>query len=644
MKPSSTPEEPGANGNGPTAVSAEMAEAALEKILASPGFANAERLSRFLSFAVRETLAGGADKLKESMLGVEVFRRKPTYDPRMDAVVRTEAVKLRARLKEYYESEGREDAVRIDLPKGAYVARFSVREADPVEAADAAPASVEPPSGEERSMRGVAIAGSIVVLALAAAAVYSFRIQKAASRAPSPNSIAVLPFVDLSPQRDQEYFCDGMTEEIIDALTRAGAFRVVARTSSFAFKGKQQDIREIGRKLDVGAVLEGSVRKDGDRLRVTAQLISVADGYHLWSETYERELKDVFTVQDEISRAIVDTLRQKLPQRAAGAPRAQTEDIATYELFLKGRFYWNRWRTEGAEKAIGYLDQAIARDPNYAPAWAGLADSYAWLAFFGDAAPTEAMPKARAAAEKAIALDDSLAEAHVSLGYIRALYDWDWSGAKREFQRAVEVNPNSPDAHFGYGLVYLAPLGRTDEALAELRRAVQLDPLSLVNNTYLGLVLQFDGRGDAAIEQFQRVLDMDPSFAEAHYELAEAYAARRRYGEAKREIDQISGMPEARLDLFRAALLARQGDRTGAERLLRDCEKRAEGAYVRPTSFASVYLALGDKRSAMKWLERGYMQRDGMLAYLACSHGFNELRSEPAYVELLKKLGLPGGS
>ena len=177
----------------------------------------------------------------------------------------------------------------------------------------------------------MAIAGLFIVLALAAAAVYSFRTQRAASRVPSLNSIAVLPFVDLSPKRDQEYFCDGMTEEIIDALTRAGAFRVVARTSSFAFKGKQQDIREIGRKLDVGAVLEGSVRKDGDRLRVTAQLISVADGYHLWSETYERELKDVFTVQDEISRAIVDTLRQKLPQRVGGAPKAQAEDIATYD-------------------------------------------------------------------------------------------------------------------------------------------------------------------------------------------------------------------------------------------------------------------------------------------------------------------------
>ena len=253
------------------------------------------------------------------------------------------------------------------------------------------------------------------------------------------------------------------------------------------------------------------------------------------------------------------------------------------------------------------------------------------------------MPKARAAAEKAIGFDDSLADAHVSLGYIRALYEWDWSGAKREFQRAVEVNPNSPDAHFGYGLVYLAPMGHTDEALAELRRAVQLDPLSLVNNTYLGLVLEFNGQMDAAIEQFQRVLDMDPSFAEAHYELADAYMSKRMYAEAKRELDQVSGMPAARIDLSRALLLAAQGDRAGAERLLQSSERRADSEYVRPTSFASVYLALGDKRSALKWLERGYMQRDGMLAYLDCSRGFRALQSEPGYVELLKKLGLTAG-
>jgi len=226
------------------------------------------------------------------------------------------------------------------------------------------------------------------------------------SRVTELSSIAVLPFADLSPNRDQEYFCDGMTEEIIDALSKIPGIRVVARTSSFAFKGKQQDIREIGKRLNVGAVLEGSVRKDGNRLRVTAQLNSVADGYHLWSQTYERELKDVFTVQDEISRAIVNTLQLKLSSREKPSSTSP-ESVEAYELYLQGRYHWGRWRTEGAEQALHYFDAATQKDPKYAPAYAGIAYSYCWLGFFGALPPNDAMPKARQAAEKALALDDS---------------------------------------------------------------------------------------------------------------------------------------------------------------------------------------------------------------------------------------------
>ena len=288
-------------------ISVESIRAALEKILASPGFANADRLSRFIRYVVEETLNGQTDKLKESLLGIDVFGRKPTYDPRVDAVVRTEAVKLRARLRDYYESEGREDEVVIDLPKGGYIPALRIREklAEPV----ATPAEEVIEKAGAPPDWSPALAGALIVLVLAATIFFAMRGRGRSgdSRATELSSIAVLPFADLSPDKDQEYFCDGMTEEIIDALSKIGGVRVVARTSSFAFKGKQQDIREIGKQLNVAAVLEGSVRKDGNRLRVTAQLNGVADGYHLWSETYERELKDVFTVQDEISRAIVNT-------------------------------------------------------------------------------------------------------------------------------------------------------------------------------------------------------------------------------------------------------------------------------------------------------------------------------------------------
>ena len=497
MRSATESSERDANNTGlPAAeISAESIRAALEKILASPGFANADRISRFLRYTVEETLNGQTDKLKESLLGIDVFGRKPSYDPRVDAVVRTEAVKLRARLREYYESEGREDEIVIDLPKGGYIPAFRHREKPAVEVA--APVAAEP----HRQREWKPAVATVLVVAFLATSVYLIskaRTRSAGASSPQLASIAVLPFADLSPDRDQEYFCDGMTEEIIDALAKVNGFRVVARTSSFAFKGKQQDIREIGKKLNVATVLEGSVRKDGNRLRVTAQLNSVADGYHLWSETYERELKDVFTVQDEISRAIVDTLQLKLAS-SARQPRPPSENVEAYDLYLQGRYHWSRWRSEGAERAIEYFQQAIQKDPNYAAAYSGLADSYAWMGFFGALPPNEAMPKARQAALKALALDDTLAAAHTSLGYVKSLHEFDWPGAEREFKRALQLNAGDSDAHFGYGITYLAPMGRLDEAVREMQTARDLDPLSPITNTYLGLAYQFVGnRTDAA--------------------------------------------------------------------------------------------------------------------------------------------------
>lgn len=455
-------------------LSAGSIRLALDKILSSPGFINADRLTRFLRYTVEETLNGQTDKLKETLLGIEVFNRKTTYDPRVDAVVRTEAVKLRARLRDYYDSEGREDGLIIDLPKGGYVPAFRIREKVP-ETQPAAAIETYDNTRRGHDWRP-AIAGGVILVVLAVSIFLTTRVRKhvgPGAGGPEVASIAVLPFADLSPDRDQEYFCDGMTEEIIDALAKVDGFRVVARTSSFAFKGKQQDIREIGKKLNVGAVLEGSVRKDGNLLRVTAQLNSVSDGYHLWSQTYERELKDVFSVQDEIAKAIVNTLQLKLatprPKRAV--------NVEAYDLYLQGRYHWNRWRLEGAERGLQFFEQATQKDPKYAAAYAGIADSYAWLGFFGNVAPSEAMPKARAAADKAIALDDTLAEAHTSLGYVKALYDYDWSGAEREFLRAIQLNPGLADAHFGYGIVFLAPQERGAEALREMLLARDLDPL-----------------------------------------------------------------------------------------------------------------------------------------------------------------------
>jgi len=624
------------NTSLPTAeISAESIRAALEKILASPGFANADRISRFLRYTVDETLNGQTDKLKESLLGIDVFGRKPTYDPRVDAVVRTEAVKLRARLREYYESEGREDEVVIDLPKGGYIPAFRHREKQPAEAA--VPIVSEP----QRVRAWQPAVATILVVAILATSIYLFsRARKRAAALGSElASIAVLPFADLSPDKDQEYFCDGMTEEIIDALAKMNGFRVVARTSSFAFKGKQQDIREIGKKLNVATVLEGSVRKDGNRLRVTAQLNSVADGYHLWSETYERELKDVFAVQDEISRAIVDTLQLKLagPGRQS---RPSSANVEAYDFYLQGRYHWSRWRSEGAERAIEYFQQAIQKDPNYAAAYSGLADSYAWMGFFGAMPPNEAMPKARQAALKALSIDDSLAAAHTSLGYVKALHEFDWPGAEREFKRALQLNAGDSDAHFGYGITYLAPIGRLDEAVEEMKIARDLDPLSPIANTYLGLAYHFVGNLPEAAAQLRKALELDPGFVEARLELANLSIDQQDFKEFYSHLDLAKELaPESRTDLMRATGYAIEGKKTEALQLVHKWEKPPNGVFVRSTSIANVYAVLGDKAQMYTWLDRAYADRDGMLAFLKPQGAYRPYRSEPRFIALEKKLG-----
>jgi adenylate cyclase len=620
----------------PTAeISAESIRAALEKILASPGFANADRISRFLRYTVEETLNGQTDKLKESLLGIDVFGRKPTYDPRVDAVVRTEAVKLRARLREYYESEGREDEIVIDLPKGGYIPAFRHREKEPVEAA--VPIVSEP----LRARSWQPAIATILVVAILATSVYFFsRARKRAAAAGSElASIAVLPFADLSPDQDQEYFCDGMTEEIIDALAKMNGFRVVARTSSFAFKGKQQDIREIGKKLNVATVLEGSVRKDGNRLRVTAQLNSVADGYHLWSETYERELKDVFAVQDEISRAIVDTLQLKLANAGRQA-RPSSANVEAYDLYLQGRYHWSRWRSEGAERAIEYFQRAIQKDPKYAAAYSGLADSYAWMGFFGAMPPNEAMPKARQAALKALSIDDSLAAAHTSLGYVKSLHEFDWAGAEREFKRALQLNSGDSDAHFGYGITYLAPMGRLDEAVQEMQTSRDLDPLSPIANTYLGLAYHFVGNRPASATQLRKALELDPGFVEARLELANLSFDQQDFKEFYSQLDLAKELaPESRTDLMRAFAYAAEGKKSEALQLVHKWEKPAAGVFVRSTSIANVYAILGDKAQMYAWLERAYSDRDGMLAFVNLQGVYRPYRSEPRFIALRKKLG-----
>jgi TolB-like protein/Tfp pilus assembly protein PilF len=611
----------------------EVVRAQLEKILESDGFRSSERLSRFLRYIVEQALAG--NHVKETVAGVEAFGRKPDYDPRLDGVVRVEAVKLRARLKEYYESEGAEDAVRIDLPKGGYLPSFEILSAAPLENV---PAPARP--AWWRDWRFILP----LALALLASGFWLARHSHARPAPPSASSIAVLPFVNLSSEKENEYFSDGLTDDLINALTKVQGLRVVARGSAFQFKGKNPDIRAVGRQLNVASVLEGSVQRSGDRLRITAQLSSVADGYHLWSESYDRRAADVFAVQDEISRAIVQALAVRVafdPGRPLVA--SSTQDVDAYNLYLQGRFHLNKWRPESVHKGIEYFAQAIAKDPGYAPAYAGMADCYTWLGVFGFTEAREAMPQARDAAVHALKLDDSLAAAHVSLGYVKALYDWDWPGAKREFDRAAELSPGDADVHFAYSITYLAPLGRLDEAQAEIQRALTLDPLSPYKITSAGMIDSYQRRYDSAVEQFKKAIELDPEFGHAYDEMRSIEAVR---GRLEAAAAVTAAMPAATPDAddisVRVRLVARQGKQAEARAMIEDWIKRC-ARNNRPGKScyaAQIYASIGEKDRAIGWLQKAYQERSPLLVYSKVMPNYDSLRSDPRFSALLQRLGL----
>ena len=454
----------------------QAARRQLERVLASPGFSRNKRLGRFLQFIVEQHLEGKDGEIKESVIALEVFGRGPDHDPKQDSIVRTEATRLRARLGEYYLGKGKDDALVIELPKGGYAPVFRQATVEPAILKTAAGIQMETRKTSDRKNR-LTIAAWIGLLAVAAlSGLAVFRSTRKSSIPRPEKSIAVLPFLDLSPTKDQEYFCDGMTDELISELARIDGLRVVARTSVFAFKGKPQDVRQIGNQLNVATVLEGSIRKDGDHLRITAQLISVPDGYHLWSESYDRELKDVFAVQKELSRSIAGALQVSL----GGPPAAVTDtsNLEAYNLYLLGRYHWSKRSEPELDAAVRDFEAAVQLDPTYARAYAGLADAYVQLSRWASRNPRETMPRARRYALRALELSESLAEAHTSLGAIHLFYDWDIAAARREYQKAIALNPGYVTAHWWYAFLLMAS-GQLQDARRELDQALRLDPLSV---------------------------------------------------------------------------------------------------------------------------------------------------------------------
>jgi len=459
---------------------------------------------------------------------------------------------------------------------------------------------------------------------------------------PDRPSIAILPFEDLSENKDQSYFCDGLADELINRLTNIESLRIPARTSSFSFKGKELGIQEIGKELNVEMVLEGSLRKAGNKLRITAQLVNVSDGFPIWSEKYERDEGDIFLLQDEISLAIVDRLKVKLlGEEKEKIVKRHTENLEAYNLYLQGRYFWNKRTPEGLKKSVDYFEQAIKKDPGYALAYAGLADSYITIGDWNLLPSKEVFPKARAAVLKALEMDDELAEAHNALAAIKKYYDWDWPGAEKEHKRAIELNPNYPTAHQWYA-EFLFAMARFDEAIAESKRAQELDPLSPIIFYSGGAAFYFSRQYDKAIEQFKKALNLDPAFPNAHGYIGLCYLQKGMVKDAIAELqeDMISEGIGPEIIAEAQNVYATSGIK-GAFQMYLDYQMMiSEQAYVDPLRIAELHAFLDEKDQAFEWLEKAYEQRSPMLVYVRVEPRFDNIRSDPRFKAILKKMNL----
>jgi serine/threonine protein kinase len=455
-------------------------------------------------------------------------------------------------------------------------------------------------------------------------------------------SLAVLPFMDMSADKDNEYFCDGLSEELINALSHIRELRVVARTSAFAFKGKEIDVRELGEKLNVGAVLEGSVRKSGQRLRITAQLVNAQDGYHIWSGQFDRELKDIFDIQEEISLTIVDHLKLKLlkGEKEKILKRA-TDDHEAYDYYLKGRYFWYRRYEKGFQRGLQYFQQAIEKDPGYALAHVGVADTFGYLGLFSFMPPRQAYSRDKAAAKKALEIDPELAEAHTSLAWIALWDDWDWQGAERQFLKAIQMKPEYDTAHLWYGLC-LSCMGRFDESIREMQKARELEPLEPVNPTLVGLALYFARRFDESIEELRKVIESDPEFSIAYWYLGANFLAKKMGNEAipalQKFVELSAGSVIALSTLGFAYGSA--GMKDEALRILERLDELSKDRYVGSFWRVAVWMGLGERNEALKDLEKAYTERESLMALLKVWPIFDSLRSEPRFQALLKKMNL----
>ncbi len=492
-------------------------------------------------------------------------------------------------------------------------------------------------------------AALIVTIAMLAASLLVFELLRSQSKPRDAldlpaKSIAVLPFENLSRDPDNAYFTEGIQDEILARLAKIADLKVISRTSTQRYKSSPDDLPQIAKRLGVSNILEGSVQKTADRVHVTVKLLNAASDAHLWAETYDRNLTDVFAAESDIAKMIADTLRAKLSgsEQQAIAVRP-TENAEAHQLYLRGRYFWNKRTGADFKKAIGYFNQAIDKDPNYALAYAGLADAYVLLSAYAEASPKESLPQAKAAAAKALELDSTLGEAHTTLANALVAYDLNFAEANREFQRAIELNPNYATAHQWYAETGLVPLGQFEKAIAEVKRALELDPLSIVINADVGTVLTNARRYDHAIEQLRKTMEMDPGFYYVHWTLGNALELKGLTEEAIAEYKEAIALnddplPRALLGHLYAKI-GRKNEALAILKQLRELRESSKQRYISPYNLALIHIGLDQKNEAIQLLEETYEDRDGYnIAFIKVEPMLDPLRGDPRFETLAKKV------
>jgi serine/threonine-protein kinase len=568
----------------------------LERILSSTTFQQVDRLKRFLHFIVSEFLEGRGDELKEYVIGVQVFGKESSFDPRTDPIVRVQARRLRARLERYYQAEGQHDELIIDLPKGGYTPAVRQRET----------------RQELRRSLGASLA--------------------------SHNTIAVLPFADDSAKGDLRHFCNSLRQEIVHGLTRFRSLRVIATEPRDAFG----DLRDVG-LLDAAVLVNGSVRPAGGNLRVTAQVIDTGSGSYVWSEVIDVPAEEILAAPERIAATILDRLKPELLEpgrsRWAGQP---TQNLAAHNLYLQGRYHLNQRTEEGLQKAVEFFEKAIVEDAHYALAHSGLSDAYALLTHYGVLAPVDVWTKAASSAATAVMLDGHSAEARTSLAHMKATQEWDWAGSEREFQRAIKLDARYSTAHHWYAMSCLVPTGRLDDARERMTVAQALDPVSSIIARDMAVIHLYRRDFDIALEQCDHTIELNPHFSPAYLTLGLVQEQLEDFDEAvaalQRAVHLSPDTPRMHAGLARA--LARSGKRQEAQRILRRLEEQARKRYISPFEFASVHLALDDVEAGLKRLTKAVSERAFEVLALNVDPRFTPLQKDPRFTKLVKQVGL----